>query len=134
AVRRPVGGEGLADDPVARDRPPEAAVVAFATVVAHHEVVIGWNGDRFRQIADGARGAGPYVGLVGLLDAVDDRVPVADAERVPGAGDDPLDEVLARLLGSRAAAGFLGPPGNAAFGSLVGARRRVEDDYVADRG
>src|SRR3954469_14873943 len=48
---RPVGEEGLADDPISGDRAPEAAVVASSTVVAHHEVVIGWNGDLFRQIA-----------------------------------------------------------------------------------
>ena len=42
-VRGPVGGEGLADDPVAGDGPPEAAVVAGPTVVAHHEVMVGRN-------------------------------------------------------------------------------------------
>src|SRR5690242_17292433 len=39
AVGRPVGEEGLADDPGAWDGSPEAAVVAVPTVVAHHEVV-----------------------------------------------------------------------------------------------
>src|SRR5215207_11695479 len=48
---RPVGGEGAADDPVARDGSPEAAVVGSATIVAHHEVVIGGNRDGLREVA-----------------------------------------------------------------------------------
>ena len=48
---RPVGGEGLADDPVSGDRSPEPAVVDSPTVVAHHEVMVGRNGDLFGQIA-----------------------------------------------------------------------------------
>ena len=54
AVGRPVGEEGLADDPVARDRAPEAAVVARPTVVAHHEVVVGRDRDRLGQVAAAA--------------------------------------------------------------------------------
>src|SRR5688500_6299070 len=48
---RPVAEEGLADDPVLGDWSPESAVVAGATVVAHHEVMPGRDLDRFLQIA-----------------------------------------------------------------------------------
>src|SRR6476646_8062384 len=44
-VGRPVGEEGLADDPAAWDRSPEAAVVTLDAVVAHHEVVVGRDRD-----------------------------------------------------------------------------------------
>src|SRR5919204_3294774 len=50
-VRWPVGEEGLADDPAPGDRAPEAAVVARPPVVAHHEVVVGGDRDRLRQVA-----------------------------------------------------------------------------------
>ena len=46
-VRGPVREERDADEPFARDRAPETAVVRIATVVAHHEVVAGRNLDRF---------------------------------------------------------------------------------------
>src|ERR1700754_1548057 len=46
ALRRPVREERDADDPFVWDRAPEAAVVGLSTVVAHHEVVAGRNGDR----------------------------------------------------------------------------------------
>ena len=106
AVGWPVGGKGLADDPVSGDGSPEAAVVAGSTVVAHHEVVVGRDRDRLRQVAGGGAAAGDDVGLVGLLDAVDDRVAVFDRERVARPGDDPLDEVLARLARGRLRAGI----------------------------
>src|SRR4051795_3271517 len=40
ALGRPVGRDRAADDPFARDRAPEAAVVGVATGVAHSETVI----------------------------------------------------------------------------------------------
>src|SRR4029077_875131 len=123
AVGGPVGGKGLADDPASRYGSPETAVVARPTVVAHHEVVIGWNGDRFRHIAVAGAAAGVDVGLVGLLDAVDDRVPFADRELVAGAGDDSLDEVLARLFHGRSGARFADLRVDSAFGRVVSARR-----------
>ena len=54
ALGRPVGREGAADDPFARDRAPEAAVVGLATVVAHHEPVVGRDGDRGCEVAAAA--------------------------------------------------------------------------------
>ena len=42
------------DDPVSQNGSPEAAVVARATVVAHHEVMVIRNSDLFRQIAGSA--------------------------------------------------------------------------------
>ncbi len=48
---RPVGGEGIADDPLLGDGAPFPAVCGFPTVVAHHEVVIGRDRDLFLQIA-----------------------------------------------------------------------------------
>src|SRR3954447_15119123 len=51
ALGRPVGGEGAADDPLARDRTPESTVLGEATVVAHHEPVARRNLERFREIA-----------------------------------------------------------------------------------
>ena len=74
-VGRPVGGEGLSNDPVARDWAPEAAVLALPTVVAHHEVMIGGNLDRLGEVAGTAAATGVDVGLIGLLDPVDYRVP-----------------------------------------------------------
>src|SRR3954469_19008503 len=62
-LRRPVGREGLADDPLGWDRSPETAVVRGATIVAHHEVVPGWNLDLGREIASLAAAAGQRVGL-----------------------------------------------------------------------
>src|SRR5207344_2857919 len=83
AVGGPVGDEGLADDPSTGLGSPEAAVIAFATVVAHHEVMIRRNPDRLRQIADSAVSTGPNVGLVELDNAVDDRMSIADGQCVP---------------------------------------------------
>src|SRR4051794_31885846 len=50
ALGRPVGRERVPDDPVDRDRAPEAAVVGRAAVVAHAEDVALWDGDRARQV------------------------------------------------------------------------------------
>src|SRR4051794_38612092 len=77
SLRGPVGGERLADDPLAWDGPPEATVVGAATVVAHHEVMVGRNGDRLWEIAPFAPTAGLDEGLLLAL-AVEDHVPAAD--------------------------------------------------------
>src|SRR3954447_16179144 len=106
AVWGPVGGKGLTDDPFLGYGSPETAVVAGSTVVAHHEVHVGWNRDLPRQIALFTAAAGVRVGLVALLDPIDERVAVFDGEGVAGPGDDPLDEVLARLALGRLRAGF----------------------------
>src|SRR5579871_3420724 len=66
AVRGPVGGEGFADNPRSRDRPPEPAVVGEVTVVAHHEVVTGRNGERPRVVAVSGLGGAPGEARVGL--------------------------------------------------------------------
>src|SRR5918995_1524160 len=130
-LRGPVGPERLADDPVARDRPPESAVLARATVIAHHEVMIGWNGDLLREIARGSTSAGHDEVLLRAL-PVDDRVTVLDSQGVAGTGDDPLDEVRVGLfvgrLRARLARGLLHP---APVGP-VRPRGGMEDDDVAD--
>ena len=89
----------------------------------------------FGKLQAAAVPQGSDVGLVGLLDPVDDRVAVADAERVAGPGDDPLDEVLVDSLGvGSGQAWSRRVRGRRTRSPLVGARRRVEDDDVADRG
>src|SRR4029077_15024115 len=57
-----------------------------------------------------------------------------DRELVAGAGDDSLDEVLARLFHGRSGARFADLRVDSAFGRVVSARRRMEDDDVATRG
>src|SRR4051812_40382767 len=71
---RPVGEEGLADDPFLWDGSPEAAVVTCPTVVAHHKKVPRRNLYGFREIA-GSRCARPDIALLLEL-AVDDCAPV----------------------------------------------------------
>src|SRR5437868_4736897 len=71
AVGRPVGGEGASDDPFLGDRPPEAAVVGGATVVAHHEPMAGRNANRFRESAVGASAALSDERLLRLLPVAD---------------------------------------------------------------
>src|SRR6201999_2783893 len=97
---------------------PEAAVVARPTVVAHHEVMVGRDGDGLRQIAGSAGRAGVDEALLGDL-SVDDRMAVLHAERVTRPGDDPLDEVDVRLAGGRGVAG--GPARAAGPGPRVSA-------------
>src|SRR5689334_23739577 len=81
-VRRPVGEERLADDPLLRDGSPVAAVVALPTVVAHHKKVARRNLDGFRQIAEVvATGLLVDVGLLQRL-AVDVGDVVPDEQRV----------------------------------------------------
>src|SRR4051794_2365388 len=92
ALRRPVGRKGLADDPLLGDWSPESAVVRGATVVAHHEVVTGWNLDLGREIAALAAPARLREGLLLEL-AVQDDLTVVDPNPVPWACDDALDEV-----------------------------------------
>src|SRR5439155_5720058 len=92
AVRGPVGGEGASDDPARGDRAPEAAVVGFATVVAHHEPVPGGNLDRGAEVALPGAAALPDV-AVGLALAVADHVPFDDRDHIARSGHDPLDEV-----------------------------------------
>src|SRR3954470_15212152 len=134
ALGRQVGGERAPDDPVDRDRPPEAAVVGRAAVVAHAENVAPWDGDRARQIA--ALPAGTRGGeRLALELAVADDVPVAHGDPVAADPDDPLDEGLLGLLGRRRRARLVvGLLGAAARRRLVGPRRRVEGDDVADLG
>src|SRR5436190_11755950 len=101
--------------------------------------MIGRDGDLFGQIAGSAWRAGPDEALLSDL-PVHDRMTVLDAERVPGPGDDPLDEVDARLVGGRLVTGRAARaarprPRVAALApgaTAVGALRRVEDDDVAD--
>src|SRR4051812_41007566 len=92
ALRRPVGREGLPDDPLLGDWSPEPAVVRGATVVAHHEVVPGRNRDLGREVAAVAAAAGPCERLL-LEFPVEHDVAVLDLDPVPRAGHDALDEV-----------------------------------------
>src|ERR1700704_6454948 len=92
AARRPVGGERRPDDPLLRDRAPEAAVVGGATIVTHHEVIALGHANRSREVALLAAGAG-LDELLGRRLAVPDHVAVADGDRVAGQSDHPLDEV-----------------------------------------
>src|SRR5689334_23815707 len=94
ALRRPVGREGLADDPLGGDWSPESTVVRGATVVAHHEVVVGWNRDLGREVAALAAAAG--LGEVFLLQlAVELDAAVQDADLVARPATTPLVEVAA---------------------------------------
>ena len=132
-VRRPVGGEGLADDPVSGDGSPVTAVVACPTVVAHHEVVVGRDGDRFRKLQappppQGRCRARPS------YHAVDDGMPIADDSVSPGPATSRLMKFWSdspRSAPRRARRPGCGSPHSA---PSVGACRRVEDDDVADRG
>jgi len=96
---RPVGEEGLPDDPFSRDGSPEAAVVALPTIVAHHKKVIWRNFERRRKraLADGS--AGPCEGL--LLDlAVYHGMAVANGNGIPWKRHYSLDEIdIGALLG-----------------------------------
>src|SRR5262249_57915795 len=51
SLGRPVGEEGLSDDPLLWDWSPEAAVVALPTIVAHHKKVTRRNLDRPGEVA-----------------------------------------------------------------------------------
>src|SRR5579875_453982 len=94
AVRRPVGEERDPDDPLLRDGAPESAVVGFTTIVPHHVVLPGGNGDRLgERTRAGALGARLDVAAPLLL-AVAENVPVDDPQRVAGQPDDSLDERL----------------------------------------
>src|SRR4051794_634693 len=99
ALGRPVGRERAADDPFARDRAPEAAVVGVATVVTHHEPVVGGNRDRRCEVASAAVAAlaGAVDVPVALALAVAIDVATLDVDRVPGSGNHALDEVHAGL-------------------------------------
>src|SRR3954470_8783835 len=86
---RPVGEEGVADDPFLGYWSPVAAVVALPTVVAHHKKMARRNRDGFRQIAEFvAARALIYVRLVERL-AVDVGAVVPDEQLVAGEADDP---------------------------------------------
>jgi hypothetical protein len=56
AVGGPVGGESSPDDPLCGHRAPEATVVGFAPVIAHHEPVTSGDLDWFREVAEGDEG------------------------------------------------------------------------------
>src|SRR4051794_35893775 len=135
ALRRPVGDDGLADDPLAGHRAPEARVVGVAAVVAHQEVRALRDGDRL-EVALGARAAGGER-LARLL-AVADHVTVDDRDLVPGHAHDALDERRVRLLRGRLRARVAGLRAAAVEraltvdAALAGHRalRRGEDGHV----
>src|SRR5947209_3627218 len=87
----PVGQKRLADDPRARHRPPEAAVLGVRPVVATHVVVAAVNGDRLREVAGRVAGAAHDV-AVGLPPSVADHLSVPNRQAVAGQADHPLDE------------------------------------------
>src|SRR6185436_15897622 len=95
ALGRPVGGEGLPDDPLLGNWSPEPAVVGRATVVAHHEPVPGGNRHGLGQVA--ALAATARLGERLLLElAVEHHVAVADRDLVARARHHALDEVHVR--------------------------------------
>src|SRR5205814_8256877 len=114
SIRRPVGKERLADEPALRHGAKEAAVLTVTPVVAHHEVHPLRDRDRLGEVAAAAAIAGVDEALVGL-DTVHDRLPVDDPQTIPRAGDDPLDEVGARLLRGGFGAGRVRRGARAAF-------------------
>src|SRR5439155_22861156 len=118
----------LSDDPLLRDGSPEAAVVARATVVAHHKKVVGRNLDRPWKGAFADAPAGGDERLVLEL-AVHYRVALADRDRIPRPGDPPLDEVDAGALAGGPWAGLVGRM-RGATGVPVRPLRRVEHDDV----
>src|SRR6476659_6877603 len=134
ALGRPVGRERPTDDPFARDRTPEAAVVGLATVVAHHEPVIGGDGDRGCEVAPPATAAlaGAVDVAVALPLAVAVDVAALDVDRVPWSGDHALDEVHAGLGPGRLVARLALTALAVAARVAVGPLGRVEDDHVAD--
>src|SRR6478735_1318336 len=89
-IRRPVGQECLADDPCARNRPPESAVVGVRAVVAHHVVVAPGHRDGLREVARRVAVALHDVGVAFGL-AVADDVPVSDREMIAREPHDALD-------------------------------------------
>src|ERR1019366_9183516 len=102
AVRWPVGGECSPDDPRCGDRAPEAAVVGFSPVVAHHEPMSRGYLDRRREITDGCRRlrAGFDV-RVSLAHTIAVGVTFLDVDFIAGTRNNTLDEVHARLLRER---------------------------------
>src|SRR5579875_1652399 len=62
-VGRPVGEEGLADDPGPANRAPEAAVLGIRAVVAHHVVHPARNDDGLGEVAVGLARAGHDVAV-----------------------------------------------------------------------
>src|SRR4051795_6976361 len=134
ALGRPVGRERATDDPFARDRAPEAAVVGVATVVAHHEPVVRRDGDRGCEVASAAAAAlARAVDVpVALALAVAIDVATLDVDRVPRSGNHALDEVHAGLGAGGTVTGLaLAAPAVAAR-VVVRALGRMEDDHVAD--
>src|SRR5512133_3719362 len=134
ALGRPVRRERAADDPFARDRAPEAAVVGVATVVAHHEPVVGGNGDRGCEVAPAAAAAlaGAVDVPVALALAVAIDVAALDVDRVARSGHHALDEVHAGL-GTGGSVTRLALTARAVAARVaVRALGRMEDDHVAD--
>src|SRR6185437_6885138 len=102
SVQRPVDEERLADDVSARQRTPDAAVVAVPAVVAEHEVVA------LRDLVRPEPGGGPsgravrrdvalVQGVPGDVWRLDQYRAVPHLDRFPGQANDPLDVVDARL-------------------------------------
>src|SRR5437764_13224171 len=131
SLGRPVGEEGLSDDPFLWNGSPVAAVIALATIVAHHKKLARRNRDLFRQIADiGARRQ--VREAVRLALAVHVGVVVDHPEPVAGQGHDPLDEVGGGLgLGAHRARLVARPWDAALLTVALRTLRRVEHDDVA---
>src|SRR5215470_11968197 len=94
-VRRPVGGEHLADQVLARHGAPAPRVARLAAVVAHEEVVaLRHDPGPGRGVARTA--VGLDVGLVQLLAVDVDEPALPLAHRLAGQADQALDEGAAR--------------------------------------
>src|SRR4051812_1556094 len=85
--RRPVGEEGVSDDPLLRDGAPFTAIGALPTIVAHHKKGSRRNGDLLREVADGAARIRPDERLLLEL-AVDVHAPGKDLDAIPRHGND----------------------------------------------
>src|SRR5207245_11719958 len=103
----PVGQRTPPDEVVGRHETPLPAVETVVSIVAHHEVLALGNRHRAEIVEAGRDAPGILVDTVRLEQCYVPLVPrlphvdhlVDDLERLPGEPDDPLDVILALVLG-----------------------------------
>src|SRR5256886_10181906 len=98
-AQRPDADLGFSKDGVELDWAETARVAGMVSVVAEHEVLIGWN----QLILPGRRPVvvvGPFLGQVGLAQhlPVDVDHAVGDVDALARQRDDPLDEIAAGFI------------------------------------